>query len=173
MQLLQREVVTCLRPVLLLGRSYLAVGTAVYPTDEDFEDERTAREGRVLVLEEDLSVVTLTKTIGPVHDIITVHGFLAIAAASKISINRLTPGPVGALIELSAFASTFIAQHLSRVGDRLVVGDGMRSVFILDVDDGSGQIFGDQRDMATHSVMAMEGVKDGGEGVVISDVSRP
>ena len=54
--------------------------------------------------------------------------------------------------------------------DRLVVGDGMRSVFVLEVDDESGMIFGDQRDMATHSVTALECIRDGGDGVVIADV---
>jgi hypothetical protein len=55
--------------------------------------------------------------------------------------------------------------------DRLVVGDGLRSIFVLEVDEESGQVVGEQRDMATYSVCAMEGVKDGGEGVIISDVS--
>jgi DNA damage-binding protein 1 len=98
---------------------------------------------------------------------------------TQISVNRLTPGPIATLIEVSHFSSTFIAQHLSvaprtsvHPEDRLVVGDGMRSVFVLDVDEGSGEIFGDQRDMATHCVLGMEGVKDGGSGVVVSDVSR-
>ena len=55
--------------------------------------------------------------------------------------------------------------------DRLVVGDGMRSLFVLDIDEDSGEVFGDQRDMATHSVTALEGIRDGGEGIVIADVS--
>ena len=81
------------------------------------------------------------------------------------------------IIELSAFSSTFVAQHLHVASrsklhneDRLVLGDGMRSVSVLDVDEASGKIFGDQRDMATHSVTALEGIRDGGEGVVIADV---
>lgn len=48
----------------------------------------------------------------------------------------------------------------------------MRSIFVLDVDDGSGKIYVDQRDMATHSVTALEGVRDGGESVIIADVSQ-
>lgn len=82
------------------------------------------------------------------------------------------------LTEISIFASAFIAQHLHIAPrtkihneERLVVGDGMRSVFVLDVDEASGKIFGDQRDMATHSVTALEGIRDGGDGVVIADVS--
>lgn len=93
-----------------------------------------------------------------------------------MSIYRLDPSPLN-LTELSNFSSIFIAQHLyvaprSKLHneDRLVVGDGMRSVFTLDVDEESGKIFGDQRDMATHSVTALEGIRDGGEGVVIADV---
>ena len=79
---------------------------------------------------------------------------------------------------LSEFSSVFVAQHLHIAPhsklynqDRLVVGDGMRSIFILEVDEESGMVFGEQRDMATHSVTALEGVRDGGEGVVIADVS--
>lgn len=47
----------------------------------------------------------------------------------------------------------------------------MRSIFVLEVDDESGMIYGDQRDLATHQVMALEGVRDGGQSVIISDVS--
>ena len=46
----------------------------------------------------------------------------------------------------------------------------MRSIFVLEVDESSGEIFGDQRDMATHSVTALEGIRDGGDGVIIADV---
>ena len=50
----------------------------------------------------------------------------------------------------------------------------MRSIFVLEVDDGSGMVYADQRDLATHQVMALEGVQDGtgGHSVIISDVSR-
>jgi DNA damage-binding protein 1 len=83
--------------------------------------------------------------------------------------------------EVSAFASMFIAQHLlvssalpdlsgSQEDDRLVVGDGMRSIFVLEVDPESGIIYSDVRDMATHQVMALEGLNDNGKGVVIADV---
>lgn len=95
----------------------------------------------------------------------------------QVSINRFTLNPLG-IKELSSFSSMFVAQHLRitpeskhHPEERLVVGDGMRSVFVLDVDMGSGEVYGDQRDMATHQVMGMEGVRDGGEGVIISDVS--
>jgi DNA damage-binding protein 1 len=94
MPLLGREVVTCLQPVMLLGRLYLAAGTAIFSSDADFEDavldneyRVTAKEGRVLVVEPDkeMSVVTTLKTVGPVHDLKVIHGFLAVAAASRVS----------------------------------------------------------------------------------------
>lgn len=95
----------------------------------------------------------------------------------QVSINRFTLNPLG-IKELSSFSSMFVAQHLRitpesnhHPEERLVVGDGMRSVFVLDVDMGSGEVYGDQRDMATYQVMGMEGVRDGGEGMIISDVS--
>jgi len=82
------------------------------------------------------------------------------------------------LHEVSHFASAFIAQHLYvspptklHAEDRLVVGDGMRSIFVLEVDEGSGVVYADQRDLATHQVMALHGVRDGGQSVLISDAS--
>ncbi len=94
----------------------------------------------------------------------------------QVMIYRLDPNPPN-LIELSAFSSAFIAQHLHVAArsklhneERLVVGDGMRSVFVLEVDEETANIYGDQRDMATHSVTALEGIRDGGDGVVIADV---
>jgi hypothetical protein len=47
----------------------------------------------------------------------------------------------------------------------------MRSVLMLEVDDESGMIYGDDRDMATHQVVALAGIKDRGQGVVVADVS--
>ena len=91
-------------------------------------------------------------------------------------IHRLDLNP-STLKEVSTFSSVFVAQYLHiaprsklHSEDRLVIADGMRSVFALDVDEGSGKIYGDQRDMATHSVTALEGLRDGGDGVVIADV---
>ena len=92
-------------------------------------------------------------------------------------VHRLDLNP-NILKEVSTFSSIFVAQYLyisprSKLHsqDRLIIADGMRSVFALDVDEGSGQIYGDQRDMATHSVTALEGLRDGGDGVVVADVS--
>lgn len=82
------------------------------------------------------------------------------------------------LRQLSSWSSTFIAQHLRltlknkiHAEDRLVVGDGMRSISVLEVSEETGAILSGERDMATHSVMALERIKDGGEGVVVADVS--
>jgi hypothetical protein len=47
----------------------------------------------------------------------------------------------------------------------------MRSVIILDVDEGSGEIVNEVKDMATHSVTAMAPIKDVTQGVIIADVS--
>jgi hypothetical protein len=47
----------------------------------------------------------------------------------------------------------------------------MRSVFALEVDEASGAIIADQRDMATHQVTALHGIQDVGQGVIIADVS--
>jgi DNA damage-binding protein 1 len=84
----------------------------------------------------------------------------------------------GALTELSRFSSTFVAQCLytappwkHQAQEKLVVGDGMRSIIVLEIDDESGAIFSDQRDMATHQVSTMSSVKDRGQGTVIADVS--
>jgi DNA damage-binding protein 1 len=46
----------------------------------------------------------------------------------------------------------------------------MRSVLMLEIDDESGMIYGDDRDMATHQVVALAGIKDRGQGLVVADV---
>lgn len=183
----EREEVSCLSEAFLLGKRYVVVGTAII--DEDEGDEFThgslvnAKAGRIRLIEIrrvgdawQNAIKVSYDTVGPVHDIKIIHGFVAAAAGSKVSILRLDSAPFG-FKEVSHFASTFIAQHLYiapvsklHAEERLVVGDGMRSIFVLEVDDGSGMIYADQRDLATHQVMALEGVQDGGQGVIIADV---
>ncbi|KAK8849708.1 hypothetical protein IAR55_005043 [Kwoniella newhampshirensis] len=188
MPLREREEVTSLQDLFLLGRHYLAVGTAVLPPDSEdgsaWDDGNLIHvsEGRVLLVEPKvdgdmctLRTVAQIATGGPVYDLAVIHGFLAIAAGSKVSINRLGLTPPS-LAEVSSFSSAFIASYLAvtpksklHSEDRLILGDGMRSVIILEVDEGNGKIYDDQRDLATHSVLAMERVNDGGEGVIIAD----
>ncbi|ORY34709.1 CPSF A subunit region-domain-containing protein [Naematelia encephala] len=185
----EREEVTCVQPVFLNGRHYIAVGTAIFPSDDDFDEAVyvgssamvNSREGRVLLIEPklradeewDVRALATIKTVGPVHDIEVIHGFLVIAAASKVTLYRLDPIPTR-FTELSSMSSAFIARHLHVAPksklypeDRLVVGDGMRSIFVLDVDEANGMFLGDQRDLATHCVTALEGIS--GDGVIIAD----
>ncbi|WVQ95773.1 hypothetical protein IAU59_002872 [Kwoniella sp. CBS 9459] len=194
MPMKEREEITALAPVFLLGRPYLAVGTAILPPDsaesyDDAESLVSVKEGRLILanvsvrdeakegLTADVSVTVELKTIGPVYDVAMIHGFLAVAAGSKVSVNRLdVSSSPASLHEVSSFSSAFLASHLSvspkstlHPEDRLVIGDGMRSIIALNIDEGDGKIYDDQRDMATHSVVAMERVTDGGDGVVIAD----
>ncbi|KAK4684331.1 hypothetical protein P7C73_g5851, partial [Tremellales sp. Uapishka_1] len=192
LELQEREEVTCANLVFLLGRSYLAVGTALFPTDDEFDDANygdgvaAANSGRLLLLDSNyddasdtwtIETTAIIKTVGPVHDAKVIHGFLAVASASKVAIHSLKLRPIPSLSEVASWSSAFIALHLSitpksgsHTEDRLVVGDGMRSIFVLTVDEGSGQIYVDQRDMATHSVVALGGVQDQGPGVIIADI---
>ena len=196
-----REEVTCLADVMLLGRRYIAVGTAVHSGDDedDFDDTHArAKEGRVLLISPDfdqpparwtINTECELKTVGAVRDITTIHGFLAVAAASKVSIHRYDPGTGSNsgstsgsgkdLVEVSSFASTFVAQSLCisppsklKTEETLIVGDGLRSILILDIDEESGKIWSDDRDMATHQVSTLSTIKDQGPGVVVADV-RP
>jgi hypothetical protein len=48
----------------------------------------------------------------------------------------------------------------------------MRSIFALEVDDESGTIYADQRDLATYQVMGLEGIHDNGQSVILADVSK-
>ena len=106
MPLLEREEITTIQSVFLLGKQYIAIGTAIFATEEEY-DESTftgsaavihAREGRVLLVEPRMGVVDgvdgeewkvevvcVEKTVGPVHALAVLHGFLVIAAASKVS----------------------------------------------------------------------------------------
>ena len=101
-----REEVTCLNDVMLLGRHYIAVGTAVFPSDEDYEDyffsgrlAVASKAGRMLLIEPthqasadhwDIKIITFLKTPGPVHDTAIIHGFLALAAASQVCVYRIS-----------------------------------------------------------------------------------
>lgn len=179
---------TCVADVLLLGRRYVAVGTAIFPAMEEdvgaaFDEiANMAKEGRLLLVEPrmvdgtcTIRIATSLKTVGAVRDVATIHGFLAVAAASQVSIYRLD---ADGLKEASSFANTFVASRLWTAPidklhpeERLVIGDGLRSVIVLEVDEGSGAICNDQKDMPSHRVMALQGIKDGGQGVIIADVS--
>jgi DNA damage-binding protein 1 len=148
------------------------------------ENTNPAKEGRLILLDPvydqstatwTLTQVAETKTIGAVNDIAIIHEFLAYAAASKVAILKYEDD---VLTELSTFSSTFIAQSLftappskHQAEEKLIVGDGMRSVLMLEIDDESGMIYGDDRDMATHQVVALAGIKDRGQGLVVADVS--
>ncbi|WWC92848.1 uncharacterized protein L201_007809 [Kwoniella dendrophila CBS 6074] len=192
----EREEVTSSKAVFLNGRDYLVVGTAILPSDEDYEDDDNnylnVKQGRLLLIdivkdkskekEEDkyqLKVVVQKEVEGPVYDIEVIHGFLAIASGSRVTINRLSPTPP-TLTEISSFTSAFLASHLTVTPaskantsitpeDRLVLGDGMRSIIVLSIDEADGKIYDDTRDLATHQVTAMGRIQDGGEGIVISD----
>lgn len=80
------------------------------------------------------------------------------------------------LAEVSSFSNAFEPRYLATLGeswsrDRLVVGDGMRSIIVLEISEGSGESFNSSRDMSAHSVRALGTMSDTEHDVVISDVS--
>jgi DNA damage-binding protein 1 len=94
-----REEVTSLSEVLLLARRYIAVGTAIFPNDQDADNYTlsgtalSAKEGRLLLVEAvsdtkgEWSIrLAVNMTLGgAVYDSKAIHGFLAVAAGSKVS----------------------------------------------------------------------------------------
>lgn len=104
----EREEVTIVKTIMLSGRTYLGVGTAIYPAEDDddlpygADTTVSAREGRFLLIEPRTCSTSNTvdsdgatwrcdileslATVGPVHDVEVIHGFLAVAAASKVSL---------------------------------------------------------------------------------------
>ena len=207
MTLQEREEVTCLQEVLLMGRYYIAVGTTRYPSDDEMdklaginESVIHAKTGRLLLLSANkddatdswsINLVHAHEMPGAVHDLVVIHGFLAVASASTVSwtpqfrcftdlaqllIYKFSPtGPT--LEEMDRFSSTFSAEHLLVVPrtklhstSRLVIGDGMRSVCLFEVDEGNGALYSDDKDMTTHQVTALQSIKDHGEGCIIADV---
>lgn len=186
----EREEVTCIQSVLLRNQHYMAVGTTVQPADDDLADlhassSSLAKEGRVLLISPtvdpstgqwSLDTDSECKTVGGVAAMTTIHGFLAVAAASTVTIYRYDGTE---LKQVSSFASIFIAADLymlppTKFKDEecLVVGDGMRSIIVLDIDEESGIIHDDDRNMATHQVRTMTGISDQGPAMVVADV-RP
>ncbi|ODN74495.1 hypothetical protein L202_06876 [Cryptococcus amylolentus CBS 6039] len=154
------------------------------------------KEGRVLLFKAEqesgqwrLGLEMEVSTVGAVYALETIHGFLAVAAGSELVLfsvsTEVNPGHPKlpnfpninrSLTRVASWASAFVISHLavippfgSREDGDLIVGDGMRSVIVLQVDEGSGKIYDDERDMATHGVVALGRVQDGGEGIVIAD----
>ena len=100
MPLKTREEVTCLREVFLMGRYYIAVGTALLSEDEDAgeafdvgEMAVRAKSGRLLLVSPEqqgdggewmLNVVLAQETTGSVNDFVVIHGLLVVAAASMV-----------------------------------------------------------------------------------------
>ena len=201
--LLSGEEPTCVASVFLRSRFYVAVGTAQLDKNADTglygEGLVSAKAGRMLLLEPIaeggewvLREMAMTRTEGAVYDVAVIHGFLAVAAGTKVrssivccptdpqvTLSTLTYTSSSGynLVEVSTFVSAFVPEHLSIApaskscpDDRLVVGDGMRSIFVLDINEGSGRIEGEQKDLVTHSVTAMGSIRDGGDGIVIADV---
>lgn len=188
-QLPERETVASVNAVTIHGRRYILVGTAIFDNDDALEDATledvtsfiATNRGRLLVFQLDessgstsLDLVTSQTFNGPVYDTVVIHGFLAVATATKVAILRLTSQPPS-LEEAASFAFAFETHHLAVVDidkeKRLVVGDAMRSIIVLSVDPESGDIVGDQRDMNAHLVRCLSAVHDVEPGVMIADVS--
>ncbi|RXK37957.1 hypothetical protein M231_04743 [Tremella mesenterica] len=185
-----REIVTTIAYVTLGNQSLLAVGIATFSADdEDLPDDLdtvtiSAQSGRLVLYEPvvdqdsgepNLIELTSVGLDSAVNDIKVIKNLLAVATGSNVTIYKHEKAS-HLLIPTSRFASAFVAKSLVvappdklHPEERLVVGDGMRSIFVLDIDEGTGMIMGDERDMATHSVMAMEGLRDGGQAVIVAD----
>lgn len=189
-QLPEREAVASVNAVTLHGRQYILVGTAIFDNDDALEDATledvssfiATNRGRLLLYQANesssgwsLNLLTFINFNGPVYDSVVIHGFLAVASATKVSILRLTSQPPS-LEEAASFAFAFETHHLAVVEvdkeHRLIVGDAMRSIIVLSVDPESGDIVGDQRDMNSHLVRSLSSVQDVEPGVIIADVSQ-
>ena len=97
MQLQDHEEITFIEEVLLANQPYIAVGTAVFPDDEDSDDLGPvvhAKAGRLLLItpvhdsrpdEWSIQLVHERSTTGPVYDVKAIHDFLAVAAGSIVS----------------------------------------------------------------------------------------
>lgn len=173
--------------VFLNGRHYIALGTAIFSSPDALDEANidevhsfiAVEKGRLLLMEATeangkwaLDVVETMDTNGAVFDAAVIHGFLVIASANKVSILRLQDGR---LQETACFTFAFEAHHLSvlrRDGtDLLVLGDAMRSIIVLEIDDESGEIRADHRDMAPHAVRALGTVKDTSVDVILTDAN--
>jgi hypothetical protein len=102
---------------------------------------------------------------------------LILAANRQVSIRRTDfrygdPHPLG---EVSSYSSTFIAATLHVIPwesePYLVVGDTMRSIALLRIQTETGSVVPGDRSQAIDGVLALGGMHDGEDGVIVSDVS--
>lgn len=174
---------TTLQAVTIHGHHYFCLGS-VFANDPD--DSGGASRGKLRVLEAvnphpgsqtSIQVVTTHETKGPVLDCKAIWNHLAICVDHQVDLLKFEDDK--SLSSVSSWGSCFIASCLSvqRLQDpsgewkeRLHVGDGMRSVFALDLIDGT-QLMDVGRDMKPHWVVSMEELEADGGAVAIADVS--
>lgn len=171
--------------VFLNGKQYVALGTAIFSSPDAMDESNidevhsfiSVEQGRLFLMEASekngiwsLDFVETVDTNGAVFDATVIHGFLVIASSTKASVLRLLGGR---LEETAAFTFSFEAHYLSVLRDGskelLVLGDAMRSIIVLEIDEESGEIRSDQRDMAPHSVRSLGTVRDGARDVILTD----
>ncbi|CAK9784030.1 hypothetical protein CC85DRAFT_281947 [Cutaneotrichosporon oleaginosum] len=169
----EREAVASVNVVFLNERHFIALGTAIFPTaaalDEANIDEVQSfvgvQKGRLLLMEAteldgrwSLKVVEAVETNGAVFDATVNYGYLAVASANKVSIMKLSKNLQ--LQETASFTFAFEAHHLTVLHkdfmrELLILGDAMRSIIVIELDNSSGEIFRDARDMSPHAVRAL------------------
>lgn len=171
--------------VFLNGKHYIALGTAIFSSPDALDESNidevhsfvSVEQGRLFLMEAtdrngtwSLDFVETVDTNGAVFDVTVIHGFLVIASSMKATVLRLMNGR---LEETASFTFSFEAHYLDVLKDNerelLVLGDAMRSIIVLEVDEESGEIRSDQRDMAPHSVRALGTVRDGAQDVILTD----
>lgn len=185
-QLPEREAVASVTAVFLNGRHYIALGTAIFSSDDAFDESNidevntfvSVEKGRLLLIEAietngswSFDVVETVETNGAVFDATVIHGFLVIASSTKASVLRFMDNT---LQETAQFTFAFEAHYLDVLKqdskEMLVLGDAMRSIIVLEIDEESGEIRSDQRDMAPHAVRTLGTVRDAGaEDVIFTD----
>lgn len=181
---LDDEIPTALSLVQLqpLGPEYFALGTTVKELPDDsgapsagfvrlFEVDRESPKGSIL------RYFASVPMQGTVYDIKSIWGQLAVAVDNRVDL--LSHEELGNPVRTTTWGNAFIASCLSvRTWDNgderhqsLHVGDGMRSLFSLEL-DSEKQLVDVNRDMRPHWIMTMEEVNQETGLVAFSDVSE-
>lgn len=187
------EAVTSVNTLRIKGEDFVAVGKAIFESSEEAVEARLdemssfihAHEGGLTIYEHKggkFEELQFMLTEAPPLDCVAIHDFIAFAHGSKVEIWRFTDDEeVETADNLGftkldscsfAFEAHFLAVSRGPEGDRLVVGDAMRSILVLDVDKKDGSITRNQRDMSSHAVRALAAVRDDGPGAIVTDVSE-
>ncbi|KAJ1968869.1 DNA damage-binding protein 1a [Dispira parvispora] len=151
---------------------YFIVGTAfVYPNTTD------TTKGRILILrfsaeQRKLDLVQALEVNGAVYSLAVTQSHLAAAINNRTVVYAWQEKETSPeLVQISAYQSHVMALYLTTRGNRIAVGDLMRSIMVLEFNPKEGTLKELGRDYHTNWMTAIECLDDTGDHYIGAEIS--